>query len=150
MKIRRITLAAAAIAAALGFAAQPLHAFDSPKITVFTVTDPIQVGDTTLNAGTYAIRVVDHGADLKVLQVTDKSRQTVYATFQAMQHQLLDSKISSDGTLHFDRVPGEALLLRSWDVPNRSFGYDIVTRVPKASDVAKLAVKGSPLVKSAK
>jgi hypothetical protein len=150
MKIHRTGLAVAAIVAALGFAAQPLHALDTPRLTVFSVTDPIRVGDTTLNAGTYAIRVVNYSTNVNVLQVTDKDLQQVYATFMAVQRPIPDSSVSSQGTLYFDDVQGKALFLRSWDLPSRSFGYDIATRAPGAPAVATIAVKGSPLVRAAK
>lgn len=149
MKLQRTTLVAAVIAAA-SFAALPAQAFDAPKNTVFSVTDPIRVGNKTLNAGTYVIRVVEHYTDLNVLQVTDKDLLTVYATFQARQRALPDSEVSSEGTLYFDGAPGSANLLRSWNLPNRAFGYDIVTSVPKAPNVATLVVKGSPLARAAK
>jgi hypothetical protein len=150
MNIRTTKLTLAALTAALGFAAQPLQAFDAPKNTLFTVAEPIRIGDRTLAAGTYVIRVVDHVTDLNTLQVTDSDLLTVYTTFQARQRGVLDADLSREGTLTFDEVPGQAHLLRSWNLPNRSFGYDILTSVPKEARTASLVVKGSPLVKASK
>jgi hypothetical protein len=150
MKIQRTILTAAVIAAAASFAALPAQAFDAPKNTIFTVTDPIRVGHTTLNAGTYVIRVVEHLTDINLLQVTDRDLMTVYATFQARQHSLLDSEVSADGTLYFAGAPGTPNLLRSWDLPNRSFGYDIVTSTPKTPSTATIVVKGPPVVRAAR
>jgi hypothetical protein len=151
MKIsKRLALSATAAVAVLGLAAQPLHAFDAAKNTLFSVTDPIRVGDRTLGAGTYVIRVVNHATDLNLLQVTDPATMAVYATFQARQRSVLDLDISPEGTLTFDDVPGQPNLLRSWKVPNRSFGYDVVTSVPRPENLASLTVRGSPLVKAAR
>ena len=151
MKItKRLALSATAAVAVLGLAAQPLQAFDAAKNTLFSVTDPIRVGDRTLGAGTYVIRVVNHGTDLNVLQVTDGDLMKVLATFHARQHAILPLDVSSEGTLTFDDVPGKPNLLRSWNVPDRSFGYDIVTSVPRPDNLASLIVKGSGPVQASR
>ena len=150
MTNRRKSLVLATAAAALGFAALPLLAFDAPKNPVFSVDDPIRVGDTQLGAGTYVIRVVRHDADLNLLQVTDRDGMTVHTTFQARQRPVLESEIVAEGTLLFDDVPGTAHLLRSWTLPNRSFSYDIVTNVPRPANQAALIVKGTPSARAAR
>ena len=150
MKTPKSFLVAAAAASLLGLAARPARALEDPKNTLFSVTDPVRVGETTLGAGSYVIRVVNRTTDLNMLQVTDPDSLTVYTTFQARQHPIQPYAVSPVGTLTFDDAPGTAPLLRSWDLPNRAFGYDIVTRSPKTPAVASFVVKGAPYVRSAK
>ena len=143
MKMRKTALATLGLAALLGVVAPPLQAYDAGKNMVFSVSERVRVGNVDLDPGTYVIRVVDHGSDLNLLQMTNLESTTVFTTLQARQRYHPDTRLSPEGSLHFDDVPGAPHLLRTWNVPNRSFGYDIVTSVARPVNMATMVVKGA-------
>jgi hypothetical protein len=145
----RTGLLATAAFAALGMAPSA-WAFDEQKNTVFTVQEPVRVGDVTLAPGTYVIRVVDHGTDLNVLQVTDLDRMKVLAMMQARQRSRLPSEVLSEGTLTFEGAPGGTRLLRKWNLEYRTFGYDVVSSEARAPNAASLVVRTAPLAVASK
>ena len=143
MRMRKTAPAALGLAALLGvITAPPLQAFDAGRNMVFSISDRVRVGSVDLDPGTYVIRVVNHGSDLNLLQLTNLESTTLCTTLQARQRYYPDVKTSPEGTLHFEDVPGAPHLLRTWNVPNRSFGYDIVTSPPRPADVAMKVVRG--------
>lgn len=120
----------------------------TPEASVLPVTEPLDVGGTTLQPGTYTIRVLPSFADRNKVQITSTDRKTVFATVLTVPHQLEpNEEIPNTTFVFYPAGEGAPRALRTWFAPNPDVsegGHDIVYEESRAKQLARLAA--SPVV----
>jgi hypothetical protein len=115
----------------------------SPEASTLPVTEPLLVGSTTLQPGTYVIKLIRSPYDRNKVQITSVNGDTVFATLLTVPHQLEPGEEVPNTKFVF--YPAEAGLpraLRTWFAPNPSAsqgGHDIVYDETRAQQLAKLS-----------
>jgi len=115
----------------------------SPEVSTLPVTEPLLVGSTILQPGTYMIRVLPSRFDRNKVQITNADRSTVYATVLTVPHYFAPGEETPNTKFVF--YPAEAGLpraLRTWFASNPSAsqgGHDIVYEETRAQQLAKLS-----------
>jgi hypothetical protein len=72
------------------FVVPPAHADEWNKLTYVTFSQPVQLPNVTLPAGTYTIKLADIWSDRNVVQVYSKDRSKIYGTFLAISDKRLE------------------------------------------------------------
>ncbi len=114
----------------------------TPEVSTLPVTEPLDVGGTILQPGTYLIRVVAPRADRNKVQITSLDRQTIYATVLTVPHELEPNEEVPNSTfLYFPAGEGQPRALRTWFAsdPASGGGHDIVYEESRARQLARLA-----------
>ncbi|HEX6177661.1 MAG TPA: hypothetical protein VF057_04840 [Thermoanaerobaculia bacterium] len=136
-------LKAMAIAAfALLIAVPGAFAQNAPEASILPVTEPLDVGGTILQPGTYTIRVLPSLTDRNKIQITNQDGSKVFATVLTVPHQLEPGEEVPNTTfVYFPASDGMPRALRTWfasDPPGRH-GHDIVYEEDRAKVLARLA-----------
>src|SRR5688500_15341616 len=101
----------------------------TPEASILPVTEPLDVGGTILQPGTYTIRVMPSFADRNKIQITSQDGQTLFATVLTVPHELEPGEVVPDTTfVYYPAGEGLPRALRTWfasDPPGRH-GHDIV------------------------
>lgn len=114
----------------------------TPEVSTLPVTEPLDVGGTILQPGTYLIRVVSPRADRNTVQITSVDRQTIYATVLTVPHELEpNEEIPNTTFVYFPAGEGQPRALRTWFAPDPASGtgHDIVYEEGRARQLARLA-----------
>lgn len=115
----------------------------SPEVSTLPVTEPLDVGGTILQPGTYMIRVLPSRFDRNKVQITNPDRSTVYATVLTVPHYFAPGEESPNTTfVFFPAEQGLPRALRTWFAANPSAsqgGHDIVYTETRAQQLAKLS-----------
>ena len=114
----------------------------TPEVSTLPVSEPLDVGGTILQPGTYLIRVVSPRADRNTVQITSLDRQTVYATVLTVPHELEpNEEIPNTTFVYFPAGEGQPRALRTWFAPDAAsgVGHDIVYEEGRARQLARLA-----------
>jgi hypothetical protein len=114
----------------------------SPEASTLPVSEPLDVGGTILQPGTYLIRVVAPRADRNKVQITSLDRQTIYATVLTVPHELEpNEEIPSSTFVYFPAGEGQPRALRTWFAPDPASGggHDIVYDEARARQLARLS-----------
>jgi hypothetical protein len=115
----------------------------SPEVSTLPVTEPLDVGGTILQPGTYMIRVLPSRFDRNKVQITNADRSTVYATVLTVPHYFAPGEESPNTTfVFFPAEQGLPRALRTWFASNPSAsqgGHDIVYTETRAQQLAKLS-----------
>jgi hypothetical protein len=123
--------------------AAPAAVAQTPEVSTFPVTEPIDVGGTIIQPGTYAIRVVQSFSNRNMVQVTSPDLQTVYATVLTVPHQLPRGQRPDNTTFVFyPPQDGQPRALRTWFAQDSSAsqgGHDIVYDERRARQLARLS-----------
>src|SRR5688500_6966673 len=115
----------------------------SPEASTLPVTEPLDVGGTILQPGTYVIKLIRSPFDRNKVQITSVTGDTLYATLLTVPHQLEPGEEVPNTKFVF--YPAEAGLpraLRTWFAPNPSAtpgGHDIVYAETRAQQLARLS-----------
>jgi hypothetical protein len=115
----------------------------TPEVSTLPVTEPLDVGGTILQPGTYMIRVLPSKSDRNKVQITSPDRSTVYATVLTVPHYFNPGETTPNTTFVF--YPAEQGLpraLRTWfaSFPSASQGgHDIVYQESRAQQLARLS-----------
>ncbi|MFP5248091.1 MAG: hypothetical protein ACLGH0_15465 [Thermoanaerobaculia bacterium] len=142
----KTAMKALAISAVLLMVAPATFA-QSPEASTLPVTEPLDVGGTILQPGTYLIRVVSPRADRNKVQITSMDRQTVYATVLTIPHELEpNEEVPSTTFVYFPAGEGQPRALRTWFAPDPASGggHDIVYDEARARQLARLANEPVP------
>ncbi|HEX7707325.1 MAG TPA: hypothetical protein VF701_12780 [Thermoanaerobaculia bacterium] len=123
--------------------AAPAAIAQTPEVSTFPVTEPIDVGGTILQPGTYAIRVVQNFSNRSTIQVTSPDLQTVYATVLTVPHHVVRGARPDNTTFVFyPPEDGQPRALRTWFAQDSSAsqgGHDIVYDERRARQLARLS-----------
>lgn len=115
----------------------------TPEASILPVTEPLEVGGTILQPGTYLIRVLPSNTDRNKVQITSQDRSTVYATVLTVPHQLEpNEEVPNTMFVYYPAGEGAPRALRTWFAafPEASQGgHDIVYEEDRAKQLARLA-----------
>jgi hypothetical protein len=107
------------------------------KKTVMTVTEPIQVPNMVLPAGTYVIKLLDSPSDRHIVQIFNADETQLQTTILAIPNY----RIQPTGKTVFsfwETPPGQPAALRAWFYPGDNFGQEFA--YPKTAAVQIAAV----------
>ena len=119
----------------------------TPQVSTFPVDEPIDVGGTILQPGTYLIRVLPTLADRNRIQITDVDRTKVYATLLTIPHDLEpNEEVPNTMFVFFPAANGSPKALRTWFPPEFQWkaGKDIVYEQGRAKQLARLVNEPVP------
>ncbi len=122
--------------------AAPAALAQTPEVSTLPVTEPLDVGGTVLQPGTYTIRVVPTLGDRNRVQITSTDLATIYATVLTVPHDLEpNEEIPNTRFVFFPAGEGMPRALRTWFPPNSAMdaGHDIVYEESRAKQLARLA-----------
>ncbi len=121
----------------------------SVEASIMTVTEPVDVGGTILQPGTYRIKVVPLQENRDMLQVRSVDKSEVFATVLSTNHPRMEKRVKS----HFVYYPATAELpmaLRTWYPANvGSGGHDIVYPRDRALELARRVQEPVPAYEAA-
>lgn len=133
----RFVLAMASIGL-LGVALAPRGRADEwNKKTVMTVSEPIQVPNQVLPAGTYVIKLLNSQSDRHIVQIFNADENHLFTTILAIPNY----RIQPTGKTVFsfwETPPGQPKALRAWFYPGDNFGQEFA--YPKSAAVQIAAV----------
>lgn len=127
--------------------AMPAAFAQTPEVSTLPVTEPLDVGGTILQPGTYLIRLVSIRDDRNKVQITSVDRQTIYATVLTIPHDLEPGEEMPNTTfVYYPAGEGQPRALRTWFAPDPASGtgHDIVYEESRARQLARLAKESVP------
>jgi hypothetical protein len=102
----------------------------TPEYSVLPVAEPLLVGDTVLQPGTYTIRVVPSLSGRNRVQVTSPDLSKVYATVLTVPHPLEpNEEVPNTTFIYYPATTNRPAALRTWFAPHPEAsqgGHDIV------------------------
>lgn len=115
----------------------------TPESSILPVTEPLDVGGTILQPGTYTIRVLPSFTGRNKVQISSPDLQTVYATVLTVPHPLEpNEEVPNTTFVYYPAEAGAPRALRTWFAPNpraSQGGHDIVYEETRATQLARLA-----------
>jgi hypothetical protein len=106
------------------------HADEADQATRFTFNQPIRIPGDVLPAGTYWFVLMDHGSDLKEVQVFDSDRSSLIATLQTEDAERLNVSDQTILTVAEPEQPAKSLsepaALMSWFHPGFLEGHEFI------------------------
>lgn len=115
----------------------------TPEVSTLPVTEPLDVGGTILQPGTYLIRVLPKFENRDQIQITSMDGQKVFATVLTIPHPLEPGEdVPSTTFVYFPAGEGSPRALRTWFAPHPDAsggGHDIVYEEARAKQLARLA-----------
>lgn len=135
-------LALGAFAALIGVACTPgANAQMNTEKSALTLTEPLDVGGTLLQPGTYIIKALELTYNRHFVQVTDETGTKVFVTVIAVPHLVKMSEIVPESRYtYYPAVAGQPKALRTWYAPDTEHGRDIIYPKQRAIELA-VAVK---------
>jgi hypothetical protein len=128
-------------AALLVLAGASANAQINKEKSIFTVTEPIDVGGTVLQPGTYFIKVVELKDHRSIIKITNENQSQVFATALATPHPITEQEITPVSRfVYFPSVPGQPKALRTWIAADAITGQDIVYPKGRALELASSAL----------
>jgi len=135
--MNRLVVAMASVGL-LGVALAPSGRADEwNKKTVMTVSEPIQVPNQVLPAGTYVIKLLNSQSDRHIVQIFNADENHLFTTILAIPNY----RIQPTGKTVFsfwETPPGQPKALRAWFYPGDNFGQEFA--YPKSAAVQIAAV----------
>jgi LPXTG-motif cell wall-anchored protein len=112
------------------------------KKTVMTVSEPFQVPNKVLPAGTYVIKLLDSPSDRHIVQIFDASETHLQTTILAIPNYRIQPTGKTVFTF-WETPPGQPKALRAWFYPGDNFGQEFA--YPKSAAVQIAAVAHQPV-----
>ena len=112
------------------------------KKTVLTVSEPIQVPNQVLPAGTYVIKLLDSPSDRHIVQIFNKDENHLFTTILAIPNYRIQPTGKTVFTF-WETPPGQPKALRAWFYPGDNFGQEFA--YPKSAAVQIAAVAHQPV-----
>jgi hypothetical protein len=117
--INIVTLAA--FAGALAFT--PLHADEWDKKTTITINAPVQIPSTTLQPGTYTLKLMDSNSNRHIVTVWNEDGTHLITTILAIPNYRLQPTGKSKFTF-WETAADQPKALRAWFYPGDNFGQE--------------------------
>lgn len=137
LKRAGISLAAVCgVVVAASIFTSPAKADQWDKMTLLTTNEPMQVGDTYLEAGTYMFNLAD--SNRHIVQIFNRDRSHLYNTIIAIP----DYRVTVTSYPQFtfwETPPGTAKALRAWFYPGDNFGQEF----PYPAHLRQIALRTS-------
>jgi hypothetical protein len=130
-------------ALALFIAVPAVNAQMIPETSTLIVDQPVDIGGTVLQPGTYMIQSHGETRDRSVVRVTSPDGTKTYATALTVSHHM-EAKDSMPATefVYYPAGEGQPRALRTWypsDPVRKYDAYDIVYSESRAKQLARLA-----------
>jgi hypothetical protein len=134
-----LALGAFAAFLAAAYTSSATAQIDTEK-TLFTLTEPMDVGGAVLEPGTYRIKVVKLASDRNIVQVTNEAGSKVFAAVLATPHAIkTDETIPESRFIYYPAVDGQPKALRTWFAHDTPYGQDIIYPNRRALEIAVVA-----------
>jgi LPXTG-motif cell wall-anchored protein len=105
------------------------------KLTEITINEPIQVPNTVLPPGKYAMKLLDSPSDRHIVQIFNADQTHLITTILAMPNYRLEP--SGKTILSFwETPPGQPKALRAWFYPGDNFGQEFAYPKSAATQIA--------------
>jgi hypothetical protein len=128
----------------LGIALAPSARADEwNKLTVLTVSEPIQVPNQVLPAGTYVIKLLDSPSDRHIVQIFNKDQNHLFTTILAIPNYRIQPTGKTVFTF-WETPPGQPKALRAWFYPGDNFGQEFAYPKSAAVQIAATAHEAVP------
>lgn len=124
-----LTLSMAAFMGTLTLA--PLQADEYNKKTIITIDTPVQLPSTTLQPGTYTLKLLDSASDRHIVTVWDKDEKHLITTILAIPNYRLKPTGHTKFTF-WETETGQPAALRAWFYPGDNFGQEFAYSKAKA------------------
>jgi hypothetical protein len=138
-RLRVVALAALSAALALVTGPQPLGAQTGPRSqdTYFTFSQPVELPNATLPAGSYLFQLVDSTSNRHVVRVMSRDRQKLFTTVMAIPSYSLD-RVPDEPQVRFMEMPaGAPNVVKLWLYPGTSTGHEFVYPRNRAAQLAR-------------
>jgi hypothetical protein len=113
----------------------PLHADQWDKKTIITINAPVQIPTTTLQPGTYTLKLLDSLSNRHIVTVWDRDGMHHVTTVLAIPNYRLQP--TGDSKFSFWETPaGEPKALRAWFYPGDNFGQEFAYPKNRATQLA--------------
>lgn len=126
-----------AIAAVVGFGSMGSAVADQwDKLTTITIDEPMQLPTTTLQPGTYVIRLLPtSSADRHTVQFFDKDQKHLITTIEAIPNERV--RPTGKSVFAFWETPaGQPKALRAWFYPGDNFGQEFAYPKDEAARIS--------------
>lgn len=131
-----------ALAVAIGLVSAPTAFAQIPEVSTLPVVgEPLDIGGTILQPGTYQIKVVPR-SNRNFVQVTSVDGNEIFATVLTVPHALPPTEeLENTMFVYYPAANGAPRALRTWFAPNSTSGggHDIVYPEDRAKQLAQLA-----------
>lgn len=147
------------LASALVFVFGTITAFDAiaqiPESSFLRIAEPLDVGGTLLQPGTYVIRLLPSMTNRNLIQISNEDRSEIFATVLSIpHHSYAGEETETTEFVMYPQVEGTHRALRTWYSadPVSKGGHDIVYPERRAMEIAPLvkepvyAYKGEPTI----
>ncbi len=126
-------------------AAQQANGQHPTNASELYLTEPVDVGGTILQPGTYRIEVVRLDENRNMLQVKSEDTQKLFTTVLSIPHATVAGEVMPETRfVYFPAAAGVPRVLRTWYEQDRSSGHDIV--YPKARALELVATVNQPII----
>jgi len=140
MKKLLTCLAMGTFATLLGVASTPAYAQIDTEKTLFTLTEPMDVGGAILEPGTYVIKILERSDNRNMVQVTNEAGSKVFVTVIATPHVIsMDEAIPQSRFIYYTAIAGQPKALRTWFAHDTPYGQDIIYPKRRALELAAAA-----------
>ncbi len=113
------------------------------KATKLTFTEPVQVGGTVLQSGTYWFQLMDSPSNRNIVQIWNADRSRLINTVMAIPNYRL--RPTGHTVIKFDETPqGTPEAVKAWFYPGDNFGQEFVYPKARATEIAQNA--GEPVL----
>src|SRR5271154_1463453 len=141
--MNRLVVALASVGL-LGVALAPSARADEwNKKTVMTVSEPFQVPNKVLPAGTYVIKLLDSPSDRHIVQIFDASETHLQTTILAIPNYRIQPTGKTVFTF-WETPPGQPKALRAWFYPGDNFGQEFAYPKTAAAEIAAVTRESVP------
>jgi hypothetical protein len=138
------SLLAVASIGLLGIAFAPNAPADEwNKKTVMTVSEPIQVPNQVLPAGTYVIKLLDSASDRHIVQIFNADESHLFTTILAIPNYRIQPTGKTVFTF-WETPPGQPKALRAWFYPGDNFGQEFAYPKSAAAQIAAVTHQSVP------
>jgi hypothetical protein len=138
------SLLAAASIGLLGIALAPnAPADDWDKLTVLTVSEPIQVPNQVLPAGKYVFKLLGSQSDRHIVQIFNADQTHLFTTILAIPNYRIRPKGKTVVTF-WETPPGQPKALRAWFYPGDNFGQEFAYPKSAAAQIAAVSHQSVP------
>jgi hypothetical protein len=132
------------LGAAMATLPAPVGAQPRSQDTYFTFSQPVELPNATLPAGSYLFQLVDSASDRHVVRVLSRDRQKLFTTVMAIPSYSL-SRPPDEPQIRFMETPaGAPNVVKTWHYPGRSTGHEFVYPRSRAARLAQAT--GEPVL----
>ena len=144
----RLLRAVALVGLSAGMAAlpSPVAAQVGPRSqdTYFTFSEPVELPNVTLPAGSYLFQLVDSTSNRHVVRVISRDRQKLFTTVMAIPSYSLGQPADEPQVRFMETPAGTPSAVKIWLYPGRSTGREFVYPRSRATRLAQAT--GEPVL----